>query len=57
MDIEKVPVSITYPKGFKYMRVPLPADRQSMWKDEMYTFPFTTQDNYKMRNFTPNPIW
>ena len=57
MDIEKVAVSSTYPKGFKYMRVPLPADRQSLWKDEMYTFPFSTEDNYKMRNFTPNPIW
>ncbi|NEW80830.1 MAG: RagB/SusD family nutrient uptake outer membrane protein [Mariniphaga sp.] len=57
IDIEKVPVSTTYPKGFKYLRVPLPADRQSMWKDEMYTFPFTTEDNYKMRNFSPNPIW
>lgn len=57
MDIEKVPVSATYPKGFKYMRMPLPADRQSMWKNEMYTFPFTTEDNYKMKNFTPNPVW
>ncbi len=57
MDIEKVPVSTTYPKGFKYLRAPLPSDRQSLWKDEMYTFPFTTQDNYKMRNFSPNPIW
>ena len=57
MDIVKVPVTTTYPKGFKYMRVPLPSDRQSVWKDEMYTFPFTTEDNYKMRNFTPNPIW
>jgi len=57
MDIEKVPVSSTYPKGFRYIRLPLPADRQSSWKDEMYTFPFTTEDNYKMKNFTPNPIW
>lgn len=57
MNIEKVPVTTTYPKGFKYTRVPLPSDRQSMWKDAMYTFPFTTEDNYKMRNFTPNPIW
>lgn len=57
MDIEKVPVSATYPKGFKYTRLPLPADRQPSWKDEMYTFPFTTEDNYKMRNFVPNPIW
>ncbi len=57
MDIEKVPVSTTYPKGFRYIRLPLPADRQPTWKDAMYTFPFTTEDNYKMRNFTPNPIW
>lgn len=57
MDIEKVPVSPTYPKGFKYMRVPLPAGRQPIWKDEMYTFPFTTEDNNKMRVFTPNPVW
>jgi hypothetical protein len=57
MDIEKVPVSSTYPKGFKYQRMPLPADRQSMWKNEMYTFPFTTVDNYKMKNFAPNPVW
>jgi starch-binding outer membrane protein, SusD/RagB family len=57
MDIEKVPVSATYPKGFRYIRLPLAADRQSSWKDAMYTFPFTTDDNYKMRNFTPNPVW
>lgn len=57
MDIEKVPVSASYPKGFKYMRVPLSSDRQSTWKDAMYTFPFSTLDNYKMRSFTPNPVW
>jgi len=57
VDIEKVAVSSSYPKGFKYTRVPLPSDRQPSWKDEMYTFPFTTENNYKMRTFTPNPIW
>lgn len=57
MDIEKVAVSSTYPKGFKYARVPLSSDRQPSWKEEMYTFPFTTENNYKMRTFTPNPIW
>jgi len=57
MDIEKVAVSATYPKGFKYARVPLSSDRQPSWKEEMYTFPFTTENNYKMRTFTPNPIW
>ena len=57
MDIEKVGVSSTYPKGFRYTRVPLPSDRQPSWKEEMYTFPFTTENNYKMRTFTPNPIW
>lgn len=60
MDIEKLPAGYDakiYPKGFRYVRLPLSADRQPAWKDEMYTFPFTTEDNYKTRNFTPNPIW
>jgi hypothetical protein len=57
MDIEKVPSSTAYPTGFRYTRVPLPADRQPAWKDAMYTFPFITEDNYKMKNFTPNPVW
>ncbi|MPR33086.1 RagB/SusD family nutrient uptake outer membrane protein [Cytophagaceae bacterium SJW1-29] len=57
MDIEKVPVSKTYPTGFKYIRQPLPATRQVKWKDAMYYFPFNTDDTYKMKNFTPNVVW
>lgn len=54
---EKVPVSATYPTGYKYTRLPIPAVRQSSWKDAMYYVPFTTVDNYKMKNFKPNPLW
>lgn len=57
MDIEKVAVNSTYPKGYKYTRIPLPAERQSHWKDAMYYFPFNISDNYKMKNFIPNEVW
>lgn len=57
MDIEKVPVSATYPLGFKHTRVPLSADRQSNWKDAMYYLPFNTEDTYKMKNFVSNEVW
>lgn len=59
MDIEKVPVSDTYPTGFKYIRLPLSPDRQCRWHEGMYYFPFDTDDYYKMRNFDTslNPAW
>ncbi|WP_025761218.1 RagB/SusD family nutrient uptake outer membrane protein [Dyadobacter tibetensis] len=57
VDIEKVPVSEAYPTGFKYVRVPLAANRQSRWKDAMYYLPFNTEDTYKMKNFAPNEVW
>lgn len=57
VDIEKVPVSATYPTGFKYTRVPLSADRQSNWKNAMYYLPFNTEDTYKMKNFVSNEVW
>jgi hypothetical protein len=57
MSITTVPVSATYPKGYKHDRVALPAERQSRWKDAMYYFPFGTTDNYKLKNFTPNELW
>lgn len=57
MDIEKVAVSTDYPTGFKYTRVPLPANRQTTWKDAMYYFPFLSSDVFKMKNFRPNPSW
>jgi hypothetical protein len=57
VDIEKVPVSSTYPTGFKYTRVPLEALRQPRWNDAMYYLPFNTEDNFKMKNFIPNVVW
>ncbi|WP_149240357.1 RagB/SusD family nutrient uptake outer membrane protein [Dyadobacter sp. 32] len=57
VDIEKVPVSATYPTGFRYTRLPLSADRQVRWKDAMYYFPFNTEDTYKMKNFVSNEVW
>lgn len=57
MDIEKVPVSQTYPTGYKYTRSPMPANRQSQWKDAMYFFPFPVEESYKMKNFVPNEQW
>ncbi len=46
VDVEKVPVSKTYPTGFKYTRQALPATRQTKWKDAMYYLPFNTDDTY-----------
>ena len=57
VDIEKVPVSTTYPTGFKYTRYALSADRQSSWKEAMYYLPFNTEDTYKMKNFVSNEVW
>jgi len=59
MDIQKVPVREEYPIGFKHTRVPIPANRQCAWKDEMYWFPFLAADYYKMKNFdcSLNPRW
>jgi hypothetical protein len=59
MAIEKVPVSSTYPIGYKHTRVPLNATRQSTWKPEMYYLPFKQADYFKMKKFdaTLNPRW
>lgn len=56
-DIEKVATSGTYAQMFVTSRKPLDAARQISWKEVMYYFPFDTEDNFKMRNFTPNPVW
>ena len=57
IDVEKVPVNTTYPTGYKYTRQPLPANRQSHWKEAMYFIPFLPEDGYKMKNFVPNEQW
>jgi hypothetical protein len=57
VDIEKVPVTSSYPTGFKYTRYALSSDRQSNWKDAMYYLPFNTEDTYKMKSFISNEVW
>ena len=57
MIAEKVTVSPTYPTGYKYVRAPLSADRQPVWKPQMYYLPFNNSDALKMKNFVPNPVW
>ncbi|HEX2976703.1 MAG TPA: RagB/SusD family nutrient uptake outer membrane protein, partial [Bacteroidales bacterium] len=57
VEIEKVANSGTYSQMFVTRRVPLSPDRQIKWKEEMYYLPFNTEDNFKMRNFVPNPVW
>lgn len=57
MIAEKVPVSTTYPTGFKYARSPISADRQPVWKPQMYYLPFNNSDALKMKNFVANPVW
>jgi hypothetical protein len=54
---EKVPVSSTYPTGYKYTRKPLSADRQSRWFDAKYYLPFMSEDYFKMKNFDPGQVW
>lgn len=57
MIAEKVTTSSTYPTGYKYVRQPLSADRQPVWKEQMYYLPFNNSDALKMKNFVPNPVW
>jgi hypothetical protein len=57
VDIEKVATTGTYPVMFVTKRVTLSPDRQIKWRPEMYYLPFNTEDNFKMKNFVPNPVW
>ncbi len=57
MIAEKVTASTAYPTGYKYVRAPLSADRQPVWKPQMYYLPFNNSDALKMKNFVPNPVW
>lgn len=57
MDIEKVPVSATYPTGYKYTRVSLPSGHQIKWLPNMYYFPHSLSDAYKMKIYESNPQW
>ena len=57
IDIEKVPVSTTYPTGFAYNRVPLPDSKQAKWKDAMYYFSMEPNSKYKLKNFEVYETW
>jgi starch-binding outer membrane protein, SusD/RagB family len=57
VTIEKLPVSTTYPTGFKYTRYRIPESSQTRWFDYMYYLPFTGNDNFQTKNFVPNVIW
>jgi hypothetical protein len=50
-------ITPTYPTGYQYVRRPLSADRQPMWKPQMYYLPFNNADKLKMKNFVANPVW
>lgn len=50
-------ITPAYPTGYMYVRRPLSADRQPMWKPQMYYLPFNIVDGLKMKNFVANPVW
>lgn len=57
MYIEKCTPSAEYPKGRKYERKAIPANRQSTWKDYMYVLPFPDDKANTMLNFVNNQKW
>ena len=52
--VESVTPSAEYPIGRKFERRALPDNRQSIWKDYMYYFPFPDSEMYKLKNFVNN---
>ena len=57
MYIESCAVSTQYPKGRKYERKPIPANRQGTWKDYMYYWPLPDTEADKLVNFKNNERW
>ena len=55
--IEKVDVSNEYPRGRRYVRQPIPNNRQANWKNAMYYLPFPAAEANKMKNFVNNELW
>lgn len=55
--VEKVPVSPEYPIGRRFERRPIPAVRQTVWKDCMYWWPWPEAQAIKMKNFVNNMQW
>lgn len=57
MWVEKCDVSPEHPAGRIYERRRLPENRQGIWKDCMYYFPFPDSEANKLKNFQNNPAW
>lgn len=57
MYVEKCPVSDQYPLGRKYERRQIPQNRQCVWKDYMYWWPFPDEQADKLVNFKNNEKW
>ena len=55
--IEKGDVSNEYPRGRRYVRQPIPNNRQANWKNAMYYLPFPAAEANKMKNFVNNELW
>lgn len=57
MYIEKCDVSAAYPAGRKYERRAIPQNRQAVWKDCMYWWPFPDEQANKLIVFKNNEKW
>lgn len=57
MYIEKCEVSPEHPVGRKYERRAIPQNRQCVWKDCMYWWPFPLSQANKLVNFKNNENW
>ena len=61
MDIELIDDDVTkpYKERFKHTRSKLPETSQSIWKDQMYFWPFSREDYFKYDKFDTslNPYW
>lgn len=55
--IESINVSPEYPVGRKYVRTPIPDNRQCTWKDAMYYFFLEKDEANKFKNFVNNEPW
>jgi len=63
IDVEKLTGNYDkekYPDGYRYTRVSIPENRQTMyWEDKMYFLPFASDTYYQFKNFDTslNPYW